>query len=223
MKPGGVLIVGLLFAGAAATVVSLATPKARQQSPSRVLKLAAVQAPTLPAEAMNGRHSLSEAQQSQAVASGTLDRPVQSLLDVRTPLHFGEYEWNDRGIPAGPTWVRIDVGAQIISVFRAGHEIGTSVIVYGGENKETPRGKFHILAKDRDHRSSIYDAEMPYTLQLTGDGVAIHGSTVRSGAATHGCIGVPLEFARRLFDQARVGDEVVILPAIVNDRSQHRV
>jgi len=154
------------------------------------------------------------------VASGTLDRPVQSLLDVRTPLHFGEFEWNDRAIPAGPTWVRIDVGSQIISVFRAGHEIGTAVIVYGGDNKETPRGKFHILAKDRDHRSSIYDAAMPYTLQLTGDGVAIHGSTVRSGAATHGCIGVPLEFAKRLFEQARVGDEVVILPAAPR---QHRV
>lgn len=52
---------------------------------------------------------------------------------------------------------------------------------------------------------------MPYTLQLTSDGVSIHGSMVRSGAATHGCIGVPLEFARRLFGQARVGDEVVIV------------
>lgn len=52
---------------------------------------------------------------------------------------------------------------------------------------------------------------MPYTLQLTNDGVSIHGSTVRWGAATHGCIGVPLEFARRLFNQAKVGDEVTII------------
>jgi len=49
-------------------------------------------------------------------------------------------------------------------------------------------------------------------LQLTGDGVSIHGSTVRWGAATHGCIGLPLDFARRLFEQAKVGDEVVIVP-----------
>jgi lipoprotein-anchoring transpeptidase ErfK/SrfK len=35
---------------------------------------------------------------------------------------------------------------------------------------------------------------------------------VRWGAATHGCIGLPLEFARRLFEQAKVGDEVVIVP-----------
>jgi len=108
-------------------------------------------------------------------------------------------------------WIRVDLGAQLMSVFLGGHEIGTSVIVYGGDNKQTPGGKLHILARDKDHRSSIYDADMPYTLQLTYDGVAIHGSDVRQGRATHGCIGVPLEFARRLFDAAKVGDEVTII------------
>jgi len=220
MKSGGVFLTGMLLAGAAAAGTLVVLPRPSRPVASRTLKPIAEQPESLPAKALKGRRSLSRAQQAEAVASGTLDRPVQSLLDVRTPLHFGEFEWNDRAIPAGPTWVRIDVGSQIISVFRAGHEIGTAVIVYGGDNKETPRGKFHILAKDRDHRSSIYDAAMPYTLQLTGDGVAIHGSTVRSGAATHGCIGVPLEFAKRLFEQARVGDEVVILPAAPR---QHRV
>jgi hypothetical protein len=166
----------------------------------------------LPAEAAKGRDFLSKAQIDQALASRTLDRPVKSLLDVGKPMQFGDYQWNDTAIPPGQTWIRVDLGSQIISVFRSGHEIGTSVIVYGGDNKETPGGTFHILAKDKDHRSSIYDAAMPYTLQLTGDGVSIHGSTVRWGAATHGCIGVPLEFARRLFDQARVGDEVTIVP-----------
>ena len=172
----------------------------------------------LPQEAAKGREFLTKAQVDQALASRTLDRPVKSLLDVEKPMQFGDYQWNDTAIPSGQTWIRVDLGSQIISVFRAGHEIGTSVIVYGGDNKETPGGTFHILAKDKDHRSSIYDAAMPYTLQLTGDGVSIHGSTVRWGAATHGCIGVPLEFARRLFDQARVGDEVTIVP--VAQRSQ---
>jgi len=96
-------------------------------------------------------------------------------------------------------------------VFRAGHEIGTAVIVYGGDNKRTPAGRLHILGKARDHRSSLYDAAMPYTLRLTDDGVSIHGSSVRWGAATHGCIGVPLPFAERLFNAAQVGDEVVVV------------
>jgi lipoprotein-anchoring transpeptidase ErfK/SrfK len=104
-------------------------------------------------------------------------------------------------------------------VFRAGHEIGTAVIVYGGDNMETPVGSLQILAKARDHRSSLYEAEMPYTLRLTNDGVSIHGSNVRWGAATHGCIGVPLEFAQRLFDATNVGDEVVVIPPTKADSS----
>jgi lipoprotein-anchoring transpeptidase ErfK/SrfK len=54
---------------------------------------------------------------------------------------------------------------------------------------------------------------MPYTLRLTNDGVSIHASDVRWGAATHGCIGVPLAFAQRLFEAATVGDEVSVVPA----------
>ena len=162
--------------------------------------------------AEKSRVLLTRAQIDQAIASGTIDRPVKSLLKVEGPLRFGEFSWDDRGIPPGPLWIRVDLGSQLMSVFRSGHEIGTAVIVYGGDNKETPSGTLHILARDKDHYSSLYDAAMPYTLQLTMDGVAIHGSNVRRGAATHGCIGVPLEFARRLFDQARVGDDVVVVP-----------
>jgi lipoprotein-anchoring transpeptidase ErfK/SrfK len=166
----------------------------------------------LPPSAAEGRVFLSKAQLARALAVGTLDRPVKSLLAVQSPLHFGAYAWNDKAIPAGPTWIRVDLGSQLISIFRGGHEIGTAVIVYGGDNKETPAGTLHILGKAQNHRSSLYDAEMPYTLRLTDDGVSIHGSGVRWGAATHGCIGVPLPFARRLFEAAKVGDEVVIVP-----------
>lgn len=128
-------------------------------------------------------------------------------------MDFGDYVWNDKGIGAGATWIRVDLRSQLISVFRGGDEIGTALIVYGGDNKRTPAGELHILAKAREHRSSLYDASMPYTLRLTRDGVSIHGSSVRQGAATHGCIGVPLPFAERLFGAVKVGDEVEIAPA----------
>lgn len=159
----------------------------------------------------NGRIFLTDEQTRQAMVSGLIDRPIRSLLSVRAPLQYGDYVWNDAAVPNGPTWIRVDLGSQLISVFRAGHEVGTAVIVYGGDNKLTPIGMLHILAKAREHVSSAYDAEMPYTLRLTDDGVSIHGSNVRWGAATHGCIGVPLAFAQRLFDATHVGDEVTII------------
>ena len=54
---------------------------------------------------------------------------------------------------------------------------------------------------------------MPFMLRLTGDGVAIHASNVRQGWATHGCIGVPPDFARKLFSATARGDMVVIVSA----------
>ena len=92
-----------------------------------------------------------------------------------------------------------------------GQEIGTAVILYGADGLPTPIGKFPVLAKLKDHRSQTYDAPMPYTLRLTADGVSIHASNVRWGYATHGCVGVPPEFAARLFDTVSVGDEVLIV------------
>lgn len=138
-------------------------------------------------------------------------RPVKSLLNVRGAMEYGQFVWNDEGVPAGPIWVRVDLDGQTISVFRAGHEIGTAVVLYGADEKPTPVGRFKVLAKFKDHRSSIYDAPMPYTLRLTHDGIAIHGSNVRRSAATHGCVGVPTAFAALLFGQLKVGNEVAIV------------
>jgi lipoprotein-anchoring transpeptidase ErfK/SrfK len=155
---------------------------------------------------------LTATQLGEAFAAGLIDRPVKSLLDVPQPMTYGKFVWNDRGVAPGPVWVRVDLGSQILSVFRSGHEIGTAVILYGTDGLPTPTGRFPILAKLKDHRSATYgDAPMPYTLRLTPDGVSIHGSNVRWGFATHGCIGVPKAFAARLFDAVSTGDEVLIV------------
>lgn len=139
--------------------------------------------------------------------------PVNSILNVRKRMKYGEFVWDDAGVPAGAVWVRVDLDKQLISIFRAGHEIGTAVVLYGADEKPTPTGQLTVLEKLKDHRSGTYDAPMPYTMRLTDDGVAIHGSNVRWGAATHGCVGVPLGFAGKLFEQIKVGDPVIILPA----------
>lgn len=199
----------------AVALAGLATAAAAAWS-SRILDrpatTASAQLEELPAWADSERTFLTEAQVIQAKAHGALDRDVQSILNVRKPMQYGQYVWNDRNVPKGPVWVRVDLKSQILSVFRSGHEIGTAVILYGAEEKETPGGIFPVLAKVKDHRSTTYDgAPMPYTLRLTGDGVAIHGSDVRWGAATHGCIGVPLPFAAKLFEQVSKGDQVVIV------------
>ena len=200
------LFVAIAFA-ALATAAAAAWSSRMMDRPEPVT----AQLEELPDWSDKDRAFLTKAQVFQARAQG-LDRDVQSVLNVRKRMQFGDFVWNDRNVPKGTVWVRVDLKSQLLSVFRGGHEIGTTVILYGADGKETPAGTFPVLAKIKNHRSATYDnAPMPYTLRLTGDGVAIHGSNVRWGAATHGCIGVPVEFAAKLFGEVNKGDQVVIV------------
>lgn len=168
-------------------------------------------APQVVQHAPAERIAVSDASLRQALAAGSIDRPIKTILNIPGQMSYGDFVWNDRGVPTGPMWIRVDLKSQLVSVFRGGNEIGTAVILYGGDGVPTPTGKFPILAKLKDHRSATYDAPMPYTLRLTPDGVSIHASNVRWGYATHGCIGVPEGFAEKLFAAASVGDEVLIV------------
>lgn len=51
---------------------------------------------------------------------------------------------------------------------------------------------------------------MPYMLRLTDDGITIHGTKVENGYASHGCIGVPNRFAKKLFETVKLGTPVYI-------------
>ena len=203
MRSGAIIFAVLGLAGGAAAAI--AVPHGSPAKPTHAVQVTALKAPP-------GRIIVTPAELREAYAAGQLDRPVTTMLDIRSPMKFGEFRWDDKGVPAGETWVRVDLKSQIVSVFRSGQEIGTAVILYGADSNETPIGKFPIRAKLRDHRSATYDgAPMPYTLRLTDDGVSIHGSNVRWGYATHGCIGVPEAFAAKLFAAVSTGDEVVIV------------
>lgn len=137
---------------------------------------------------------------------------VTRELQVPHWLRPGEFVWNDDDAPrAGQTIVVVNIRARVLSVYRAGVEIGRSSLIYGADNKPTPIGTFPVLQKDADHWSNLYDAPMPHMLRLTWDGVAIHGSdNVAEDEATRGCVGLPREFAQLLFRAVRIGDRVVI-------------
>jgi hypothetical protein len=146
------------------------------------------------------------------LAPAPVDSPfvVKSILKINEPIKFGQFFWDESAASTGPIVVTVDLQARTISVFRDGHEIGAAAILKGYGEKPTPTGVFPVTQKDADHVSNIYDAPMPWMMRLTADGVAIHGSKVERGYATNGCIGVPDEFAKRLFRIATLGDKVII-------------
>lgn len=203
----------LLLFTASCLVFSTVAMMVRERAESAAVKDAEMEAvlrATAPPEA---RVRYEEGKYPYLDLPGGEQELVRSVLNVTGPMRFGSYIWDEDGIPEGPILIRIDLARQLLSIFRGGHEIGSAVILYGTDGRPTPTGSFPILQKAADYHSRTYDAPMPYMLRLTDDGVAIHGSDVRTGFATHGCIGVPVAFARRLFEQARMGDKVVILPA----------
>ncbi|TFI57524.1 L,D-transpeptidase [Sphingomonas parva] len=138
------------------------------------------------------------------------DFTIRSILALDHPLAPGEYAWNEEGAPAGAAVIVADLRAQMLYVYRQGVEIGRTSLIQGDVDKPTPLGIFPILQKKRHHISNLYDAPMPYMLRLTWDGVAIHSSVVSDDYATHGCIGIPDEFAQLLFGQAKLGDHVLV-------------
>ncbi|QFT76899.1 L,D-transpeptidase family protein [Erythrobacter sp. THAF29] len=153
---------------------------------------------------------------SEPVVQPAIDKSdpfvVKSILPIEGTIRYGEWYWDESRAPkTGKLVMTVDLDARVISVFRDGHEIGTAVALLGTQKHPTPLGSFPILTKEKDNVSEKYDnAPMPWTLRLTWDGIAIHGSPVMNGYASHGCIGVPDPFAEKLFAIAKRGDRVII-------------
>ena len=137
---------------------------------------------------------------------------IKSILPIEGSIRYGDWFWDESAAPqAGKLVITVDLDARVISAFRDGHEIGTAVALLGTRAHPTPVGTFPILTKEKDNVSEKYDnAPMPWTLRLTWEGIAIHGSPVLNGYASHGCIGVPDAFAAKLFAAAKRGDKVII-------------
>ena len=135
---------------------------------------------------------------------------IKRILPIAGPIRYGEWHWDEAGVPAGPIVITVDLEARVLSVFRGGYEIGATAVLVGSQEKPTPLGVFPITQKRKDHVSNLYDAPMPYMQRLTDDGITLHATTVENGYASHGCIGTPLDFARKLFATTKVGDKVYI-------------
>ncbi|MES2157765.1 MAG: L,D-transpeptidase family protein [Pseudomonadota bacterium] len=196
---GPKLAIGIGLAGVGALASGwIDRPAARDAAPA-------------PAPVAKPAPKITERRSDQPMALDPRALTVKRVLQIDGPFRHGDFVWNEDGAPAtGPIIITVDLRAQTLSVFRAGYEIGAAVILYGATDKPSPLGAFPITQKDADHVSNLYDAPMPYMLRLTSDGVAIHGSDVKWGNATHGCIGVPTLFAQKLFGVTKLGDVVVI-------------
>jgi lipoprotein-anchoring transpeptidase ErfK/SrfK len=138
-------------------------------------------------------------------------------LPIETPpqsLQQGEFTWAAELAPVGPVLVVVSLDEQRAYTYRNGILIGVSTVSTGRKNYETPTGVFVTMLKDKDHHSKKYNnAPMPYTQRITMDGVALHAGGLPGYPSSHGCIHLPSEYARLLFDVSPKSMTVVIADA----------
>jgi lipoprotein-anchoring transpeptidase ErfK/SrfK len=136
--------------------------------------------------------------------------------------------------------VVVDLGEQRAYLFRGKHQTAVSRISSGREGHRTPTGRFSVIRKDADHRSSIYGdyvdsdgrvvrgnvdvrkhvrprgahyvgAPMPFFVEFSPS-YGLHAGYLPGEPASHGCIRMPYWRARQFFNAVHVGTPVLVRP-----------
>lgn len=139
---------------------------------------------------------------------------------------------------SGRPTIVVSLRAQEAYLYRAGQRTASSRISSGREGYRTPVGRFRVIRKDQDHRSSIYGdyfddsghvvkanvdirraakpphshfvgSPMPYFLEFS-PGYGLHQGYLPGVPASHGCIRMPYWKARQFYNAAHIGTLVII-------------
>lgn len=85
-----------------------------------------------------------------------------------------------------------------------------SPISSGRKGRATPTGNFKVSEKDKNHISTIYHCPMKYFLRLSGMSFGLHVGQLPGYPASHGCVRLPEQVAKLLFEKATIGTSVTI-------------
>jgi len=131
--------------------------------------------------------------------------PAQSRKsEPQKDIGFGE-------LPQGPLQIFVSIDKQRVALFANGERVAEGPVSTGIPGHPTPLGVFSIIQKNRHHRSNIYaGAPMPYMQRVTWSGIALHEGALPGRPASHGCIRLSNEFARKLWPTTRLGARVII-------------
>jgi hypothetical protein len=135
--------------------------------------------------------------------------------------------------------VRVSILKQRAYLMMGDEVVVDTPISSGKRSRPTPQGSFHVLEKDKDHRSNIYGdfkdaygrtvragvsskidsapsgthfvgAPMTWFMRLTDEGVGMHIGILPGYPASHGCIRMPGAAAEMFYNHVKVGTPVVV-------------
>jgi lipoprotein-anchoring transpeptidase ErfK/SrfK len=131
----------------------------------------------------------------------------------------------------------VKLSEQKAYLYHQGEMVAVSPISSGREGKHTPVGRFSVIEKDPDHRSSFYGnyvrkgkvvkenidvrkggcppgckfegIPMPYFLRFTS-AYGLHAGNLPGYPASAGCVRLPLRQAKRFYNAVQIGTPVVV-------------
>jgi ankyrin repeat protein len=106
--------------------------------------------------------------------------------------------------------IEISLGSQSATLYRDNTPALHTGISTGKAGFSTPTGQFVITDKKLKHVSTIYKVEMPFFMRLSCRDFGMHEGYVPDYPASHGCIRLPSDAARRLYKEVPIGTLVTI-------------
>ena len=132
----------------------------------------------------------------------------------------------------GEKFIKIDLSNQKLYAYSGDKLFYSCKISSGKRGHFTPNGTFHVILKDKYHKSSAYPkrkngvnggASMRNTLKFTKLGHAIHAGKVRNFPASHGCVRVSYFASKKLFSWADIGTAVKVVGVTKNNSEDYKL
>lgn len=144
-----------------------------------------------------------------ASSAASIAREDMRRVFGKDRLKPGQYVWRD--VEGGDERVVISLDNQLAYLYRGNSLVAAAAISTGRKGHPTPPGIFNVLEKKTMHRSRKYDnAPMPFMQRIDRFGIALHAGHNPGRPASHGCIRLPPEFAKKLYAATKVGTPVLI-------------
>jgi ankyrin repeat protein len=106
--------------------------------------------------------------------------------------------------------LEISLALQRVALVKDGVPVYRTQCSTGRAGYSTKTGEFVITNKERNHRSTIYHVDMPYFMRLSCLDFGMHAGYVPDHPASHGCIRLPEDAARKFFSEIPVGTLVTV-------------
>ena len=117
--------------------------------------------------------------------------------------------------PNNPSAVKVHIstGAGRLYVTEGNEVLLATPICVGTKAAPTPHGSHRITSKTRHRRRASSPGAgypMTYWMSFYKPAYGMHWGFVKPYPATHGCVRMPLNSARKVFDMTRVGTPVIV-------------